>query len=219
VKRIALVVLAGAVAASIVVVSSREPALSAGPVNAGAGGTGYAQPIEVGAQYSIGYLLKNYGKEPAVLEKIRILGVTGPIEVLGVLARPRPSGSDFTTFLAASGFPPTDYPSRSLAEEHVVPVPAPHSADEDPIEALQLAVGVKSTGLGVGKIRGIEFTYRVSGRRYRNSFEGNGFLCAPAALYATGGAKDDECLGPRTDRTFDEKVVDFRVPVDEHRAG
>jgi hypothetical protein len=188
-------------------------------VNAGGGSTGYAQPIEVGSQYSIGYLLKNYGKEPAVLERIRILGVTGPIEVLGVLARPRPSGSDFTTFLGASGFPPTDYPSKPLAEEHVVPVPAPHRADEDPIEALQLAVGVKSTGLGIGKIRGIEFTYRVSGRRYRNSYEGNGFLCAPTALYETGGAKDDECLGPRTERTFDKKFVDFRVPAGVQSGG
>jgi hypothetical protein len=212
VKRIVLAVLAGGLVAGVVVVLSRDSGLSPGPVNAGAGHSANGQPIEVGERYSFGYLLKNYGKERAVLEKIRVLGVTGGIEVLGVATRPRPRGSDFSTFLAAYGFPPTDYPSESLADLHVVPVPAPHPADEDPLEGLQLAVGVKATEPGVGRIRGIEFTYKIGNRRFRNFYEGNGFLCAPAELYEEGGAKEEECLGPRTDRTFSEKFVDFPVP-------
>jgi len=211
VRRIGLLVLAGAVAATLLVVLSRDPRLSAGPVSAGGTHTANGQPIDIGVPYSFGYLLKNYGREPAVLENIRVLGVTGHIEVLGVAARPRPDGSDLSTFQAAFGFPPADYPSKALAELHVVPVPAPHPPDEDPLEGLQLAIGVKATGAGVGRIRGIEFTYRVGSHRFRNSYEGNGFLCAPIAPYERGGPKEDECLGPRTDRTFDKKFVDFPV--------
>ena len=211
-RRIALVLAAGALAAvALLIVSSRDAKPSAGPVNAGGAHTATGQPIDLSVPYSFGYVLRNYGKEPAVLEKVRVLGVTGPIDVLGVATQLRPNGSDLSTFVGAFGFPPTDYPSKSLAELHVVPVPAPHPPGEDPVEGLQLAIGVKATGPGVGKIRGIEFTYRVGGRRYRNFYEGNGFLCAPPALYEHGGEKEGECVGPRTNRTFGDNSVDFDV--------
>jgi hypothetical protein len=209
VKRAALTALVGMTAVILVVVFRPKGALTAGPVSGGKGGTANGQPIDIGIPYSFGYLLRNYGTKPAVIEQVRVLGVTGPIEVLDVWARRHPSGPKPYLFLAAFGFPPPDYPSKPLAEEKVVPVPAPHPADEDPTEGLQLVVGVKSTGPGVGRIRGIEVTYRVGHRRFRDSDESDGYLCAPASDYILGGPKEESC---RTDETFDKKFVDFRVP-------
>jgi hypothetical protein len=86
--------------------------------------------------------------------------------------------------------------------------------DEDPREGLQLVVGVKSTGPGVGRIRGIEFTYRVGGRRYRNSYDGSGYLCAPAAAFKYGDP-DRDCPGKSAEDNFDKKFVEIRVPADK----
>src|SRR4051794_12054629 len=106
------------IAAAILVVMFRpREGLPAGPGNAGKGGTANGQPIDSGIPYSFGYLLRNYGTKAAVIEQVRVLGVTGPIEVLGVWARRHPSGPKPYLFLAAFGFPPPDYPSKPLAQE------------------------------------------------------------------------------------------------------
>jgi hypothetical protein len=212
VKRVVLTALMVMTAAILVVMFSPRGGLSAGPVNAGKGGTANGQPIDAGVPYSFGYLLRNYGTKSAVIEQVRVLGVTGPIEVLGVWARRHPSGPKPYLFLAAFGFPPPDYPSKPLAQENVIPVPAPHTDDKDPAEGLQLVVGVKSTGPGVGRIRGIEFTYRVGHRRFRNYDESDGYLCAPASDYVLGGPKEASC---RSGETFDKKFVEFRVPIEQ----
>lgn len=203
--------------ASLVVVLQGGSQLAAGPVYAGGGRTGNAQPIDVGVSLSFGYLLRTEGRDPAVVEKVRVLGVTGPIEVLDVWARPHPSGPKPNFFMTAFGFPPPDYPSKPLAEEHVVPVGRTFSEGGTPREGLQLVVGAKSTGPGVGRIRGIEFTYRVGTRRYRNTYEGNGFLCAPAADYFVGSAKERECPKDLDEYAWDEKFVDFEVRTEEER--
>lgn len=131
-KRVALTTLMVMTAAILVVMFRPRGGLSAGPVNAGKGGTANGQPIDIGIPYSFGYLLRNYGTKPAVIEQVRVLGVTGPIEVLGVWARRHPSGPKPYLFLAAIGFPPPDYPSKPLAQENVIPVPAP----DDQLQAL-----------------------------------------------------------------------------------
>ena len=111
------------------------------------------------------------------------------------------------------GFPPPEFPAKPLSEENVVPVPKEFSENGSAYEGLQLVVGVKSTGPGIGRIRGVEVTYRVGNRRYRNSSEGNGFLCAPAADYLHGGPKFGNCLGSDT-TSWDKKYVDVRVRTD-----
>jgi hypothetical protein len=208
-RRAALAAVVTLAAVLLAVLFARRGGLKEGPVYAGGGRN--AQAIDVGVPYSFGYLLRTEGKRPAELERVRVLGVTGPIEVLGVMARPHPSGPKPYFFALAFGFPPPDYPSKPLAEEHVVPLGSTFSEGGTPDQGLQLVVGVKSTGPGIGRIHGIEFTYRVGKRRYRNSYDGSGFLCAPSSEYLQGAPKSEECLDPRTTYTWDKKFVDFKV--------
>ena len=203
---------AGIVAIGVFAFSfQRRDDLVEGPVYAGGGRNANSQAIDVGVPYSFGYLLRTEGKNSAVLESVRVIGVTGPIDVLGVLARPHPSGPNPQFFMADFGFPPADYPSRPLSEEHIVPVGRTFSEGGTPHQGLQLVVGVRSTGTGVGRIKGIEFTYRVGGRRYRNSYEGSGFVCAPAADYLRGAPKFHECPDDLDDYKWAKKAVDFHV--------
>ena len=201
-------------AAGLVVAVQSNGALAAGPVVVGDGGTN-AQPIDAQIPFSFGYMLWNEGKKPAVLERIRVVGVTGPIEVVDVLARQHPSGPRHQTFMSAFGFPPPDFPSNPLAVERTVPLPTTFTESGFPYEGLQLVVGVRSTGPGIGRIRGIEVTYRLGGKRYRNSSEGHGFLCAPAAEYVDTGPKTDDCPGDPDEVRWDEKFVDFEVPAED----
>jgi hypothetical protein len=171
------------------------------------------QPVDVGMDESFGYLLKNEGKQPAILERVRVVGITGPIEVLGVWASLKTG--DRGSFITLPGFPPPEYPSRPLAEEHVVPVSSSFDDSGFPNDGLQLAVGVRATGEGFGRIRGIEFTYRVGKRRYRGSIDGYGLLCAPQKRFydADPNVKVEKCPGDGAE-TFDKKFVDFRVPAE-----
>ena len=169
------------------------------------------QPIDVGVPYSFGYMLWNEGKQPAVLERVRVVGVTGPIEVVDVMARQHPSGPRRQTFMSAFGFPPPDFPSNPLAIEHTVPLPTTFTESGFPYEGLQLVIGVRSTGRGIGRIRGIEVTYRLGGQRYRNSSEGHGVLCAPAAEYVHTGPRSDDCPGNLDDVGWDKKFSLVKV--------
>jgi len=197
---------------AFLVVFKRPHGVTEGPVYAGGGRDIYSQPIDVGASLSLGYLLKNEAKQPAVVEKVRLVGVTGPIEVLGLVARLRPPpGSGPPAFLAAWGYPPPDYPAKPFNEEHVVPVGTHFSEGGDPHEGLQLMVGVRMTEPGAGGIRGIEYTYRIGRRRYRNFYEGSGYLCAPRAEYANGGPKEGQCPGKAVEDRFEKKFVDLRA--------
>ena len=208
---VALAIVAGLAAAVLLAVLLARPrGLSAGPVSAG-GGFGNAQPVDAGVPFSFAYLLETEGKQPAVLERVRVLGVTGPIEVLGVMTRPHPSGPKPYAFMAAFGFPPPDYPSKPLAEQHVVPLPSALDGNGSPYGGLQLVVGVRSNGPGIGRIRGIEFTYRVGKQRYRNSSDGQGFLCAPVSEYGLGAPKSGDCPGHFDSYTWEKKSVDFPV--------
>lgn len=207
-KRALLVLAILAIAGAVLVVSHGPAIRTGGPVSPGVEAI-HGQPIEVGVDYSIGYLLVNEGKRPAVLERVKVLGVTGPIEVLGVLAAPHPGTRG--SLLSLFGFPPDEYPARPLSEVHVVPVPTTFGDSGAPDQGLQLEVGVRATGVGVGRVRGIEVVYKVGGRRYRIVNPGGGVLCAPASVYVEHRGKDDDCGGPATDPHFDDKSVEFRV--------
>jgi hypothetical protein len=212
VPQAALALVVVLVVVALVIVLKRPHGVTEGPVYAGGGRDIYAQPIDVGMTFSLGYLLKNEAKQPAVVEKVRLVGVTGPIEVLGLMARLRPpAGSGPSVFMAAWGYPPPEYPSRPFDEEHVVPVATHFSEGGDPHEGLQLVVGVRMTEPGVGGIRGIEYTYRIGGRRYRNFYDGSGYLCAPRAEYGLGGAKEGQCPGKAIEDRFEKKFVDLRA--------
>src|SRR5688572_20940713 len=66
---------------------------TAGPIDSSQNGLAYAQPLEVGQDFSIGITtLYNRGKRPVTIERVRLLGVTGPLELLGVNTRRFPQG-------------------------------------------------------------------------------------------------------------------------------
>jgi hypothetical protein len=159
---------------------------TAGPIDSSQNGLGYSQPLEVGQDFSIGITtLYNGGKKPIVVERVRLLGVTGALELVGVNTRLFPQG-DVGIFIGEFGFPPAPYPSKPLAEQNVVPVPKlfnPTSGDPD--EGLELVIGIRATRPGISAYRAVEVHYRVGDRDYRETYEANAVhLCAPLAEYS-----------------------------------
>ena len=179
-----------------------------GPVEAGAGNAG-GQRLGVGEDYSFGnVVLTNRSKSPARLEKVRVLGITAGFQVLGVRAIPTPVvPHEVYNYLGDFGFPPSKYPSKSLAEEHVVPVAKTHDESGEPYEGLELVIGARATQPGVARARGVEFTYRVGGRRYRRVFEGSMYLCAPKEQFP-GDACPGDARGQFGDGTAEFSVAE-----------
>jgi hypothetical protein len=163
-----------------------------GPVSIGSGVNGGR--LGVGERTSFGgIVLLNRGRKPAVIEKVRVLGVSGGFEVLGVRTNPVP------------GFPPNNSPSASLAERHVVPVPKSRTESGGPNEGLQLVIEARATEAGVARARGIEVSYQVGHRHYRRSHEGAMYLCAPPDQFPGHACPGD------AENLFDDVVVDFPV--------
>ena len=172
----------------------REP--GGGPLSAGTGGFSYTHRLGVGEIFSLGHVLfTNGAKKPAVIERVRLLGVTDGLELLGMRTRPVPDQEGKGMFLGANGFPPPEWPSQPFARANQVPVPREFNEEGDPIEGLELVIGVRATRPGVARFRAVEFTYKVGGRRYREEWEGSIYLCAPSETYTNdtcpGAAKDD----------------------------
>lgn len=202
-RRWPLVVLAGVVAATLVGVLARGGGgLGDGPLD-GPNKVGYGGPAAIGQVFSGGLgNLRVEGDEPAVIESVRVLGLTGPIEFLGVRTRLLPSEDG--NFLGDNGFPPPKYPAKLLSEQNVVPVVTNFSEKGNPLDALQLLVGFKVTGPGIAKFRAVEVTYRVGDRRYREEYETFTYLCAPESEYPVESPK---CPGEDEDRFDDRSAV------------
>jgi hypothetical protein len=177
-----------------------------GPVSAGAGNAG-GQRLGVGEDYSFGnVVLTNRSTTPALLEKVRVLGISPGFEVLGVRAIPTPVvPHEVYNYLGDFGFPPAKYPSKPLAEEHVVPVAQTHDKSGEPYEGLELVIGARATQPGVARARGVEFTYRIGSRRYKQVFEGAMYLCAPKEQF-----QGDACPGDARGR-FGDSIAEFSV--------
>lgn len=173
-----------------------------GPLSAGTASLVTGMRPAVGDEVSIGHtLLLNYGDQPAVIEQVRLLGVTDGLELLGVFTRPVPDEHDQGMFLGEFGFPPPKWPSKPLAEQNVVPVPTTFSETGDPAEGLELVIGVRATRPGVARARAVEFTYRVGDRRYREEYQGSIYLCAPGERY-----QGDACPGD-AEGVFSDEVA------------
>ena len=163
-----------------------------GPLSIGSGVNG--QPIGVGEPAAFGAtLLLNRSDKPAVIENVRILGVSRGFEVLDVRTTPVPT-------------PSSDYPSASLAERHVVPTSKGRAESGEPNQGLRLVIGARATEAGVARAQGVEVSYRVGHRRYRRSYEGPMYLCAPESQYL-GSTCPGEAEGQ-----FGSAVVDFPAP-------
>jgi hypothetical protein len=180
--------------------------LGDGPLDGSDSGGAYSQPVDVGERFSIGLpLLGNLGAKDAVVEEIRLLRVTGPLEILGLRTRPYPDGGPTISF-GMYGFPPTEEPSHDPTEVNVVTGSPERRPDEAPEQVLQLIFGVNATAPGIAGNRGVEVTYRVGDKRYREVWNDAFELCAPKADYVDGGK---EC--PPRDFEYDDRVVE--VPL------
>lgn len=201
----AVLAAAGLVARAAFTWWDRTTIHAGGPVTAGSGDNGVR--LGLGEPISFGdYVLRNKGSKPAVLESVRVLGVTGGFEVLGVRTNPTPLRPDVYHFFGALGFPPHDYPSDPLADKHVVPVAKHRTKTGEPEKGLQLVIGARASEAGVARARGVEFTYRVGHRRYHRSYEGSMVICAPKEQFTA-----ETCPGNAEDQ-FDDVVVDVPVP-------
>lgn len=176
---------------------------SDGPLDGGVG-TIQGQRLEVKEPFTWGStLLLNKGKKPAKLERVRLLGVTGSFELLAVHTRPVPDERDQGLYLGDTGFPRTDYPSRPLAEQNVVPVPTTFSPEGTPYERLQIILGVQVGEPGVARFEAVEVTYKVGGRRYREVFRDSVYLCAPTDVYKGEG----QCPSDDVRDRFDDRTL------------
>jgi hypothetical protein len=161
---------------------------------------------DVDQDISFGHIMiSNYGKRAATVERVRLVGVTGPLQLLGLRARdlPDPQG----TFLQADGFPPSDYHTRPIADDNSVPVPKEFSPEGGPIDALQLVIGVRATAPGVARAKGVEVTYKVGDTRHREVFFNEFYLCAPKSEWGDGS----ECPPPALEHQFDDRVLEARL--------
>lgn len=177
--------------------------LGNGPLDAETSGAGYSQPVDVGERFSIGLpLLGNLGEQDAIVEQVRLVGVTGPLDVLGLRTRPFPDDGPTLSF-GMYGFPPTEKPSHDASRVNVVPGDPELTEAGTPLDVLQLVIGVMATAPGIAAANGVEVTYRVGNKRYRELWKDAFELCAPKAAYAAGGA---DC--PPRDFKYDDRVVD-----------
>lgn len=174
-----------------------------GPLDGGVG-TVQGQPLEVGAPYTWGsVLLTNEGKKPAVVERVRLLGVTGSFELLAVHTRPVPDERGQGYILGEDVFPSEQYPTKPLAEQNVVPVAKTRTPAGTPGEGLQIVFGLQVGAPGVARSRAAEVTYRVHDRRYREVYHDEIYLCAPFEAYdEQGQCPSEEVRGRFDDRTL-----------------
>jgi hypothetical protein len=191
-----------------------------GPIDGAENGLAYAQPIDVGRAMSVGITsLFNDGKEPAVVERVRLLGVSGGLELVGVGTRLFPQG-DVGTFAGDFGFPPERYPTKPLAEQNVLPVATLfNETTGEPNDGLQLVIGVRATKPGISAYRAVEVDYRVGRRHYRELFPHNYVhLCAPLSEYVdftaeVGSRKLQDCPPRELEDTFEDRVLEWPPPA------
>lgn len=197
---IAVVVLAGVLTVMILQTTRTS---SNGPLDGGVG-TEQGQPLDVKQPYTWGsVLLLNEAKKPATLERIRLLGVTGSLELLAVHTRPVPDERGQGLWFGDTGFPRTDYPSRPLTEQNIVPVPTTFSPEGNPYEGLQIVLGVQVNEPGVARFEAVEVTYKVGGRRYREVFDDSVYLCAPYDAFTGNG----DCPSAEVKDRFDDRTL------------
>ena len=196
----AVVVAVVAVAAGLVLRSGSDA--RDGPVSAGEDGFIFGHRLAVGEAFSVGHvLLANEGERPAVVERVRVVGVAGPLEVLGIRARHLPDEGQPGMFAGDYGFPPTSFPTKGLGDANVVPVSKARTPAGTPEERLELVIGVRAAEPGVVRARGVEVTYRVGGDRYTEVYDTPIYLCAPAAQYR------EECPPADLENDFGDGVA------------
>lgn len=174
-----------------------------GPVAASDIVDAYGQAIDAGDEMSLGVirLFVASGHEEATVDRVRLVGVGGDLELLGIRTRkmPQPKGNFYADF----GYPPDHYAdTKPLAEQNVVPVPSQRDADEEPAEGLMLVIGLRSQEDGIVGARAVEVTYHVGPAQFTERYEKSIFLCSPMADFLDSGCppenEDDRGWGDKS---------------------
>ena len=136
---IALLLAVVLVASGAAFLSIRGRTSGAGPVFAEKGSSSSGLRLGIGAPVSFGYvLLQNRGKTPARLESVRILGMTGGLELLGIRSRLVPDEQGKGIFIGILGYPAPDWSSKPLESQRDVPVGKTFFENGSPQEGLEL---------------------------------------------------------------------------------
>ena len=200
---LAVIVAVAAVFAGIAAFAGDDHDPTNGPLDAA--GLFYNAPVDVNQAFSSGLtILHNLGRRDAVVERVRLLGVVGPLNLLGVRVRPFPLGNN-GMLLGDFGFPPANFPAEFLNKTNgTVPVPKNFASDGYPEDGLQLVIGVTATNPGIAAYRDVEVTYRVGKRRYTEVYTSSVQLCAPASEYV---GTDKPCPPDELNEKFGDRTL------------
>ena len=191
---------------------------TAGPIDGSHNGLSYSQPLDVRQDFSIGITtLYNRGQTPVVVDRVRLLGVTGSLEVSGVNTRTWPQDGG-EQLIGDFGFPPARYASKPLSEQNVVPVAKQFDkATGTALEGLELVIGIRAMEPGIAAYRAVEVRYRAGRRHYREVFEANAVhLCAPLSDFVDSTPPVNrtirDCPPRELEDKFEDRVLDWPPP-------
>lgn len=189
-----LAVLGGVAAATLALQARVGP----GPLE-GTDGSLEGQALEIGQPYdftSDALLLRNLGKKPITIDRVRVLNAAGPVELLEVRSR-RINPEDPDQRLAGGGYLNETEPSVPLAQNRIIPAPKEFFENGMPADGLQIFLRLRVTKAGVARTDKIEVTYHAGDKKHRETFPFSMSLCAPRAEWMPQNCPEDTPPGDR----------------------
>lgn len=155
-----------------------------GPLTAGSGRLGVSFPVDLGKPFTFGSMsLHNEGKEPVVLDAIRLLPPLPDgfrlVDVVVAQDRDRKLNSVGTS----SVFPPVVEKVGQLRPFHGLKVP---NYDDNGRRSSAVLMGLQLDRQGTGTFKRVEIDYRVGSKRYIMKADFMFMACGPEADYPMG---------------------------------
>lgn len=156
------------------------------------------QPVPVGEAYDMGSVATffvNRGKKPIVIDRARLIGAAGPLELLEIRTHPVAAGTENTRIYGGGVVETSElrFPTEPFAGHNTVAVPKLFSKSGNPDEGLQLLFRLRMTEKGVGRWEALEIFYRAGHKQHREVFPWSVWLCAPADEYMRPGRESVDC--------------------------
>lgn len=184
-------------AAALLFATRSDDAPGAGPLT-GADPIDETQPVPIGEPYDMGSVatfLDNRGDKPITIDRARLIGVAGPVELLEIRTHPVRAGAPGGDVYGGGIVKTSEqrFPTNPFAGHNTVPVPKLFSETGNPDEGLQLLFRVRMTERGVGRWEALEIFYRAGDKEHREVFPWSVWLCAPADEYMGDPPNDRDC--------------------------